>query len=89
MIAVGISGLFFVFGMSSAESSPQEAVVASIALVIVVLPYVLARSFSEMYWLSSNGKDHRKRIECPHCKEKIIRGAAVCRFCNINLEYED
>lgn len=46
--AAVVAGLVFLAMMTSAESAPQEAAGAGIALAIAVIPYVFARGL-EMY----------------------------------------
>jgi hypothetical protein len=45
--AIGL--LEFVFGVGLASSAPQEAAAASIAIAWAVIPYVMARSFENLW----------------------------------------
>ena len=43
-----LGGLAFFIGLSAANSAPQEAAAAAIAVAFAVIPYCLARAVSEM-----------------------------------------
>lgn len=49
-----IAGLMFWSGMQEAESAPQQAAVASVALGVAVIPYCVARAVDG---ISGTGKD--------------------------------
>lgn len=51
-------GLLFISGMGQAESAPQEAAIAAMAVALAVIPYCLARSVAE---LSSNDSQQNKK----------------------------
>lgn len=42
-----LGGIILILGVMSAESAPQEAAIAAIAIGLSVIPYCLARAVSE------------------------------------------
>lgn len=48
LLAACLAAILLVFGMASAGSAPQQAVVASLAVAIIVIPYCFARAVTEL-----------------------------------------
>lgn len=48
VIGAGFGFVILIGGFSTAQSAPQEAVVAALACAVAILPYCIARSFTEI-----------------------------------------
>ena len=47
MVAAVLAGGVFIWGLMAAESAPQEAAIAGVALAIAIIPYCFTRAYSE------------------------------------------
>lgn len=64
-IAVGVSVLILFGGMASATGAPQEAVVVSLAIAVSVIPYVFARSITEIAKMYDSGSQPSPPVSAP------------------------
>jgi hypothetical protein len=49
IIGAGIGIFILVTGLATAQSAPQEAVVAALACACAIIPYCIARAFTEVF----------------------------------------
>jgi hypothetical protein len=90
IIGAAFGTLVLLSSLFSAQSAPQQAAAAAIAVALVVLPYCCARALSELSLLdkhtdapSTPPPRRDGLIACRGCERLIGASSATCPHCGI------